>query len=572
MAAADYVVSQISDDNLGDPGATADGILALLAVDGYDAEVESMTDWLETQAQAYAGAGGPAAGKVALVAAVTGRDATDFGGVDLIAAVEGSIGDDGTCGSWGYAFGQALCILGLDRAGAEVPSAAVTNMFTYQDPETGALGYYAGDDFVPDNEASGLGLAALAAVTEQEGATASAVQVRNYLREAMTEEGYWENFSPVNTTGLVAPALELVGDDIDLSVDWMVGQQLPDGGLPNVLDGESSDLRATVQGMLVFTGESYLSVGEGGEDRVDLVLGPEKVDRVSGPNRYATAAAVSSTTEPGVPVVYVATGREYADALAGSALAGSQDSPVLLVRPGDVPEETATELTRLQPGSIAVLGGTAAVSDDVVTTLGGFTPGDVERISGSTRYGTAAAVASEFDGATEVFVATGRDYADALSAAAYAGAVDAPVLLVRPDEVPDETAAALTELDPDTITVLGGSAAIDDDVVTDLGAFGLVQRVYGTDRYETAAALAQRHEGAESVLLATGQDWPDALTGAARAGQLGEPLLLVQQAQVPPVTGEELVRLAAPELHVLGGSAAVDGAVLTTLEALNYAG
>ena len=112
VAAADYVVAHITDDNLGDPGGTADGILALLAVGGYDAEVEAMTDWLETQAEAYAGAGGPAAGKVALVAAATGRDATDFGGVDLVAAVEDSIGADGTCGGWGYAFGQALCILG----------------------------------------------------------------------------------------------------------------------------------------------------------------------------------------------------------------------------------------------------------------------------------------------------------------------------------------------------------------------------------------------------------------------------------------------------------------------------
>jgi hypothetical protein len=89
-----------------------------------------------------------------------------------------------------------------------------------------------------------------------------------------------------------------------------------------------------------------------------------RVDRIAGPDRYATAAAISASHHlPGVPVAYVATGLNFPDALAGAAAAGKVGAPLLLVTRDSLPAATAAELARLRPGRIIVLGATGVVSD-----------------------------------------------------------------------------------------------------------------------------------------------------------------------------------------------------------------
>ncbi|MBN9187350.1 cell wall-binding repeat-containing protein [Microbacterium sp.] len=91
------------------------------------------------------------------------------------------------------------------------------------------------------------------------------------------------------------------------------------------------------------------------------------VTRASGADRYATSAALSAVTfASGVPVVYLADGLTFPDALSGAAAAGSRGGPVLLVEPGGIPEATADELIRLAPKKIVALGGTGALTDAVL--------------------------------------------------------------------------------------------------------------------------------------------------------------------------------------------------------------
>ena len=98
------------------------------------------------------------------------------------------------------------------------------------------------------------------------------------------------------------------------------------------------------------------------------------VTRLGGADRYATAVAVSAATySPGVSVVYLASGTGFADALAGAPAAGMQAGPVLLVTPTSIPAVVATELTRLHPARIVILGGTGAVSAAVQTAIDGMT-------------------------------------------------------------------------------------------------------------------------------------------------------------------------------------------------------
>jgi putative cell wall-binding protein len=89
------------------------------------------------------------------------------------------------------------------------------------------------------------------------------------------------------------------------------------------------------------------------------------VTRLAGPDRYATAVAISTATFPTSATVFIATGANFPDALGGGPVAGSLSAPLLLVTGASLPGSVATELQRLDPGRVVILGGTGAVSDGV---------------------------------------------------------------------------------------------------------------------------------------------------------------------------------------------------------------
>lgn len=96
-----------------------------------------------------------------------------------------------------------------------------------------------------------------------------------------------------------------------------------------------------------------------------------------------------------VEVVYVADGRNFPDSLAGATLAATAGAPLLMVKPDlPVPSETTAALAVLDPDRIVILGGPLAVSHDVADALVPYaTTGEVTRLFGASRYGTAAAIA-----------------------------------------------------------------------------------------------------------------------------------------------------------------------------------
>lgn len=306
-----------------------------------------------------------------------------------------------------------------------------------------------------------------------------------------------------------------------------------------------------------------------GEGRLDVLAlldaVPPEVVRVAGADRYGTAAAVSRLSGT-ADTAFVASGEDFPDALAAAARAGSLDAPVLLAGPTALPAVTTEELLRLQPQTVVVVGGPGAVSAEVEGQLAQLLPGaTVTRRGGADRYGTAAAISGDLTSAEVVHVATGADFPDALAGAARAGTVGSPVLLVQPGAVPSVTRAEIERLAPERIVVLGGPVAVSEAVADELGAYGVVERIAGPDRYGTAAQVAADLPASPEVLVATGQDWPDALAGAARAGAAGSPVLLVSTTGVPSATSGSLDRLDPDRIVVLGGPVAVDEVVVELL-------
>ena len=326
------------------------------------------------------------------------------------------------------------------------------------------------------------------------------------------------------------------------------------------------------------TGIWALGMDTGTNDLWDVIEGRllQGLGRVAGTDRYATAAAVSASAYgPGVPVVYVATGASFPDALAGGPPAGLGGGPVLLTWRDTLPGSTRAELERLQPTRIVVLGGSGAVADAVVATLRGLaTSGTVSRIAGADRYATAAAAsaATFTPGAPVAYVATGSAFADALAGGAAAGRQAGPILLTLPSSLPAATAAELQRLRPGRIVVLGGTGAVSAAVAAQLDAYtsGSVTRLSGADRYATAVAVSQATTapGARVVYLATGTAYPDGLAGTPPAVRDRGPLLLTRSDALPATVASELRRLAPARIVVLGGAGAVSSGVLSQLRQL----
>jgi putative cell wall-binding protein len=314
----------------------------------------------------------------------------------------------------------------------------------------------------------------------------------------------------------------------------------------------------------------------------------EFTSRIAGTSRYITAAQISAEHfSPGVPVVYITSGVNFPDAIAGGSAAAYEGGPILLTEQNAIPAATQLELQRLEPARIVVLGGPVAVSDLVVDALQQFTPGSVARMFGPDRYQTAAQISSTVFAANApvVYVASGTNFPDALAGSAVAARDRAPMLLVRPTNIPGATSNELNRLNPSRIVVLGGpgvvSAAVEAQLASFLAPGGTIERLAGANRYATAARISEASfpaRGPAVVYVATGEDFPDALSAGPVAGVLASaavtgphaaPLLLVPQAgDLPAVVAAEIERLAPYRIVILGGPGAVPPEMQAQLEAL----
>ncbi|WP_369052257.1 cell wall-binding repeat-containing protein [Kineococcus terrestris] len=283
---------------------------------------------------------------------------------------------------------------------------------------------------------------------------------------------------------------------------------------------------------------------------------PVTAHRAYGVDRYSTAVTLE---DPARDTAYVVTGASFADGVTAGALAGRRSNNLFLT-----PRDQLTPEVRAVIGyyrKVVVVGSEAAVGPDVMTWLRQNTRAELSRVGGTDRYATAAALsaASFAPGVADVVIATGRDYADALTGSAAAVKASSPVLVVEPGRVPDSVQAELTRLRPTRITVLGGAGAVSADVERDLQRFttGEVRRLSGNDRYETALAVSRDYfpTGAPWTLLANGTAWPDAIAAGASAGRRSSPVLLTQQFCLSQGVNLEIERLRPEKLQAVGGNA-----------------
>ncbi len=187
------------------------------------------------------------------------------------------------------------------------------------------------------------------------------------------------------------------------------------------------------------------------------------------------------------------------------------------------------ELMTPWPAGLAGLATAVLVAVLAVPSPAVAAPGDaVERLAGTTRITTAVAVSqATFASADTALLARADTYPDALTGTVLAHAEQAPLLLTDRDGVPTAVAAELERLGVERVVLLGGPAAISNAVRDDLAADYAVSRVGGSSRWATAVEVAEDvHPSPGTVVLATGEQFPDAVAVSAYAATQGWPVLL----------------------------------------------
>jgi len=303
-------------------------------------------------------------------------------------------------------------------------------------------------------------------------------------------------------------------------------------------------------------------------------------NRVAGSDRYQTSAMIAEAKYPGgVPSgnVLVATGADFPDALAGNYLAGQLQAPILLT-PGSVLDPAfptvLSALTALNATHVYILGGTAAVGSDVETALAAkYT---VVRIAGNTRFDTMQLIDTQpgyvpnngTSGARTAIIATGDNFPDALAGGPLAWAEKFPLILTDGTQatLSPEAVTVIQTLGITHFLVLGGPQTINPAQLTLLASLGVVDSQFaGADRTDTAAQFAGYEQsvysfGKSTAILATGQNFPDALSAGPWGGDTQSIYFTEDEDTLGAYTTTALTNLAGQVsvLNIAGGLNAVD--------------
>ncbi len=297
--------------------------------------------------------------------------------------------------------------------------------------------------------------------------------------------------------------------------------------------------------------------------------------RLAGNTRVETAVAISADTFPTATTAMIVNDNAFPDALAGNYLAAETGSPILLSGLNAAPAATMAELTRLGVTNVTLLGGTSVLAEAVETQMeaAGYV---VERVAGTNRFGTAAAIAqarpasevgTNEDGMKTAVVSSGFDanFPDALAAGPVVYAQNFPQLLTPSTEMAAEIPGAIDALGIQHVILTGGTGAISAAVETAIAGEGVtVERIAGGDRFGTATELADKaiddlgHVDTH-VNVAFARKFPDALAGGPHAGEEASTIVLSETASVDPTTCAFLTARAATlsSGDLFGGTAVV---------------
>lgn len=180
-----------------------------------------------------------------------------------------------------------------------------------------------------------------------------------------------------------------------------------------------------------------------------------------------------------------------------------------------------------------------------------------ERIAGQDRIETAIGIAQKgWDTTETVILCELNDYPGSIAAAPYAASLDAPILLTGGQKLDSRVVDELERLQPQKAILIGGEALLATAIVEKLENLGIeTERIGGANRYATSVLLAERLYS-DSLIIANGDDFPDALSAASYAGIAQIPIVLTSK-KLPAEVLEYCQQIQPENIIVIGGEAVV---------------
>lgn len=288
--------------------------------------------------------------------------------------------------------------------------------------------------------------------------------------------------------------------------------------------------------------------------------------RISGPGRVETSIEISKFENTKSKTVILADARNYPDALAASNLTNGRYSVILVQN--QLTQAIINEITRLEAQDLIILGGTNSISEDIEKGLANIAGvKNVSRIAGENRYDTCQKIFNHAKKKSLV-LASGEIFPDALATSSILD--QAGLLLTKKDQLPSEAQAAIKDLNHDSFQIVGGENSIQESLATSIAnqyQYARHTRISGNNRYETSAKIGERLVSS-TVILASGENFPDALAASTLAQKIDSPILLVSKDKIDQSVIDYFKKHNIKKALVVGGQLSISDKTLANAERL----
>ena len=298
-----------------------------------------------------------------------------------------------------------------------------------------------------------------------------------------------------------------------------------------------------IKGSMYFSARDIIRNTNLQNDMKELYVNPPvssiNIKQLQGNDRYDTAVSISKEGwKDGSNTVILTNGYSVVDGVTATPLATSNNAPILLAEKGKIPDVTKTELKRLNPNKVIVIGGQGVVYDNVLKEVNTVIPNaTTKRIGGIDRYQTSLLIAKEISAIVpthRVYVTSGYGEADSLSIASKAGEEKQPIILAQKESISNDIYNWLKSKNLTDAYFIGGSQVLTDTVIQKVNTVTsnsvLNNRVYGSDRQETNAKVIEKfytNSTYNSVLVTKSNRLVDSLTAGPLAAKINSPIVIV---------------------------------------------
>lgn len=298
----------------------------------------------------------------------------------------------------------------------------------------------------------------------------------------------------------------------------------------------------------------------------------ENVQRISGENRVQTSIEVSKKMfKEGTNKVVLANQDNYSDVLTAAPFAKANNASLLYISSNSISKEVMSEIARLKAKEITIIGGEKSVDEGLKKELEkrNF---KVDRLSGSDRYKTSAKIAAKLigDKTTTLEIASGENYADALSLNNAAEKDKAPILLVRVNAIDKSVEDVIKSSKASLINIAGGEKSVSENTKANIKKISnaTVNRMGGADRYETSILLAKYSGAKEVVVVASGENFADALVAAPFSAKQNGAILLTNKEKLGQKAEQFIKDTKFNKSYVIGGEKSVSEDVINQLTSI----